>query len=45
MVSYIPAAELEAGRHELVVLLPSREMGEEPAPDAEPERHVIPFWH
>ena len=43
IVSYIPIAGLEAGRHELVVSIPSREMakGEE---DALPQRHVIPFW-
>ncbi len=43
IVTYIPSAEIQAGRHEFVVLAPSREMARG-KPDAEPTRHVIPFW-
>ena len=43
IVTYVPADGLEAGRHELVVLAPSREMAEG-EPEAEAVRYVIPFW-
>jgi hypothetical protein len=43
IVTYIPISNLEPGRHELVVVAPSHEMGRGD-PDAEPDRHLIPFW-
>ncbi len=43
IVTYIPAAEFETGRHEIVVSMPSRGMTKGDPKD-EPTRHVIPFW-
>jgi hypothetical protein len=44
IVTYIPLGGLEAGRHELLISAPSREMAKGDADDAEPVRHLIPFW-
>ena len=43
IATYFPVADLEDGRHELVVTIPSRDMAED-VEDAKPDRHVIPFW-
>ena len=44
IVTYIPLGGLEPGRHELLIEVPSRGMAEGDADDAEPVRHLIPFW-
>jgi hypothetical protein len=43
IVTYIPIADLEPGRHELIVVAPSHEMSRGDT-DAKPDRHRIPFW-
>ena len=44
IVTYIPLGGLEPGRHELLIAAPSRGMARGDAGDAEPVRHLIPFW-
>jgi len=44
IVTYIPLGDLEVGRHELLIAAPSRAMAKGDADDAEPVRHLIPFW-
>ena len=44
IVTFVPLGNLEAGRHELLIEAPSREMARGDADDAEPVRHLIPFW-
>ena len=43
IVTYIPVADFPPGRHEIAVMVPSREMSEGDE-GAEPVRQVIPFW-
>jgi hypothetical protein len=42
VVSFVPVMTLAHGRHELEVLVPSRDAPDDR--DADPVRHVIPFW-
>jgi len=44
IVTFIPLGNLEPGRHELLIVAPSRGMAKGDADDAEPVRHLIPFW-
>lgn len=44
LVTYLPVRGLDEGRHVLTVLTPSRQQQRSDDPDAEPTRHVIPFW-
>ena len=44
IVTFIPLGDLEPGRHELLIVAPSRGMAKGDADDAEPVRHLIPFW-